>query len=778
MLKSKANWQFIESKNKLQEQLDVNESNSFIGELLKQRGIYTEEAAHRFLNPNIENLQCPSNLAMINIASERVFKAVEAQEKILVFGDYDADGVCSTALLMHTLIELGANCDYYIPNRFTEGYGPNEEAFKKAANQGFQLIITVDTGIASVHEALIAKELGIDLIITDHHEIQDELPDALAIIHPKYSPEYTFKELAGVGVAFKFAQHLLGYFPEQFLDLVAIGTIADLVPLQDENRILAYYGLRALQTTKNIGLQALMKSCGIEEVLTEETIGFLIAPRINAVGRLQNAEFVVKLLLTTSKQQADDIAQEVNAINQERQQIVAKIVKEADKLLENEKQDGIIIVYKEGWNEGVLGIVASRLVQKYDRPTIVLTVQEDTGQLKGSARSIPAFNLFKSCMEIRTLFTHFGGHSQAAGMTFPIENLQQIKDYLNCQIAEQLTEEDFKQVIEVSKTVKLSEVNEQLVHKVNKLAPFGMKNPKPIFHINEVPAQIKQMGATKNHLKLQFKSNGQWVDGVGFRKGDLFYKIAGNTPVSIVGELGINEWNGNKKPQFIIEDIKVEEWQLFDHRGRKNRSELENYVLANNTHLLIGNEPYSIGEQQEAVDQLTYGAKTDHLQAYDTLFIFDLPPSLDKLREIINKTQPTIIHASYSVKTSSFLDGLPDRAAFKWLYAFLLQRKEIHLEKEQAFILKHKGWSKERLHFIIEVFIELGFISYKNDDILHLNTNIKKRNLHDSVLYRAQLTRAEIEEELYYSNYQQLKEWFSNCLSSVETPKEEVVYGF
>ncbi|WP_337445694.1 single-stranded-DNA-specific exonuclease RecJ [Ornithinibacillus scapharcae] len=335
MLQSKSNWNFL----KLQEHTTLIEDEEVklspvIKELLIQRGIKTSEEIQKFLSPSLEDLINPEQLASMDIARDRVIRAIQNREKILVFGDYDADGVTSTTILIKALQELGAECDFYIPNRFTEGYGPNEAAFRRAYDDGFQLIITVDTGIASVHEAKVAKEIGLDLIITDHHEPQDELPEALAIIHPKCSPDYSFKELAGAGVAFKFAQALLGYFPEQFLDLVVIGTIADLVPLVGENRILAYYGLRKLSVTRREGLLALKKQCKLEGNVTEEDIGFLIGPRLNAVGRLQDADLAVQLLMSDDREEAEQLAEMVQQLNVERQQIVASIVKEVEEQVE------------------------------------------------------------------------------------------------------------------------------------------------------------------------------------------------------------------------------------------------------------------------------------------------------------------------------------------------------------------------------------------------------------------------------------------------------------
>src|SRR5690625_250282 len=379
MIVSKAKWDFQEKQD---EPIGLGTYSPVISTLLIQRGITTIEAANNFMKPKLTELHDPSALSMIKKASDRVHQAIENGEKILIFGDYDADGVSSTAILLKALHEIEADCDFYIPNRFTEGYGQNESAFREAANQGFKLIITVDTGISAVHEAEVAKELGIDLIITDHHELQEQLPDSYATINPKTSPEYPFHELAGVGVAFKFAEYLLGYFPEHLLDLVAMGTIADLVPLIDENRILAYYGLQKLTTTTNPGLKALKEICKIEGNVSEENVGFMLGPRINAVGRLEDAQLAVELLMAEDQIEAEEIAMMIESINDERRQIVRDIVKEVEQMDLFNEETGIIIVAKEGWNEGVLGIVASQLVRKYDRPAIVLTIKPETGEVK------------------------------------------------------------------------------------------------------------------------------------------------------------------------------------------------------------------------------------------------------------------------------------------------------------------------------------------------------------------------------------------------------------
>lgn len=777
MLQSKMKWEFTAIQaDALNETDGLEDLSPVIKELLLQRGITTKREAKNFLLPNLDNLYSTTELATIDKAAERVHTAISRKEKILVFGDYDADGVSSTTLLLKTLQELGADCDYYIPNRFTEGYGPNEEAFRKAFDNGFRLIITVDTGIASVHEAAVAKELGLDLIITDHHEVQEQIPDAYALVHPKCSPDYLFPDLAGVGVAFKFAEHLLGYFPKHLLDLVAIGTIADLVPLVNENRILAYFGLRALTTTDNQGLKALKRLCKIEGNVTEENVGFLIGPRLNAVGRLQDASLAVQLLMTENQQEAEEIAEMIEALNEERKKIVSDIVQEAEEMVQPDEDQGVIIVAKEGWNEGVLGIVASRLVRKYDRPAIVLAIKPETSQVKGSARSIAKFDLFTNCMKLRSLFTNFGGHSQAAGMSLPLENLSQLRIDLNELIMQQLTKEDFKQVIDISKTLVISEINEKLVNEMKQLAPFGMANPKPVFHMKAVPSEVRQIGNLKRHLKIQFQDENTKLEGIGFSMGNLFHHISPQTPISVVGELGINEWNGNKKAQIVMQDMQIDEWQLFDHRGKKH-VDISPYVENGKRNVVLRDQLVENTAQIPAhVNQITYDTSLSDIPITDVLYIFDLPTNLDRLKELIQATMPVNIHACYYVADSTYFKSFPSREEFKWFYGLVMKRKSLDLKKELKVIMDAKGWTKDRILFISNVFSELGFVKIDNG-VIQLHPSPMKKDLQASTLYQERLMQGEIEKILYYSTYHDLKKWMTNCTKRIEPPEEEVSYG-
>ncbi|HLR62577.1 MAG TPA: single-stranded-DNA-specific exonuclease RecJ [Lentibacillus sp.] len=774
MLESKMKWKFADSQNDIPN-WDSNRFSPLIKELLFQRGITTREEAEAFVSPDLTQLYSVKLLSDIDKAAERIHRAVNADEKILVYGDYDADGVSSTAIMINTLHELGAHCDYYIPNRFTEGYGPNEEAFRAAYENGYHLIITVDNGIAAVNEAAYAKNLGIDLIITDHHEPQEQLPDAYAIIHPKCSPDYGFKDLAGVGVALKLAECLLGYFPKQLLDFAAIGTIADLVPLTGENRVIAYYGLQALSRSGKPGLKALMKVCGIDGRITEEDIGFSIGPRLNAVGRLQDADLAVHLLLTDVQDEAYQIAERVQSINEERKSIVSTIVKEAEEMTGPVEDQGVIVVAKEGWNQGVLGIVASNLVRKYDRPAIVLSILPEDGVMKGSARSIPTFDLFTNCMKIRDTFTHFGGHSQAAGMTLPIDNFRTLTAELNNLIYQELRTEDFTQEIEVSKSIALPEINEELVEEIRQLAPFGMANPKPVFHLEGVPANTRQIGNNKKHLKMQFRHQNKTLDGIGFGLGDLYYYMTPKTPISVVGELGINEWNGFRKVQIVMQDMKIDEHQLFDHRG-KIQPRITPYVQPNNMYTVVCQAKRNEYDFPDNVRCVTYDTDVNSLEETETLFLFDMPTDLKSFKLLLKQLNPTNIHACFQLKDSAFMNVFPSREDFKWLYALLFKRKQINTDKDLPMIMEAKGWTKARIEFMTDVFFDLGFVKIE-DGFITINPKPVQKDLAASAVYQERLTKADIEKTLYYSTYEELKTWLSECLEDRGSLKEEVVYG-
>lgn len=779
MLKSKTRWIVRKSENHLVKQLENElKITPLVASLLVNRGLDTVESARYFLFGK-EEFHDPFLLKGMDLAVNRIRDAIENQEPILIFGDYDADGVSSTSVLMMTLRDLGANVQFYIPNRFTEGYGPNERAFRHAAESGISLIITVDTGISAVHEAAIAKELGVDLIITDHHEPGPVLPEALAIIHPKLPDSiYPFRELAGVGVAFKLAHALYGEVPEHLFEIAVIGTIADLVSLTGENRLIAKKGLEKLKVTQNVGLRAIFKLAGVDlSSINEETIGFTLAPRINAVGRLEDADMAVQLILTDDPEEAEQLAEEMDALNKTRQSIVNEITAEAIEEVETRypiDSNKVLVIGKEGWNAGVVGIVASRLVDRYYRPTIILSFDSEKGIAKGSARSIEGFDLFKNLSTCREILPHFGGHPMAAGMTLDLENVAQLRDRLNSLAEEQLTEDHLIPVTYLDEEVRLEDVHLTSLDEMNLLSPFGMDNPKPKVLINNVDiANMRKIGSEQNHLKVLVNENGSNLDGIGFGLGALMDQISPASKISLIGELSINEWNNIRKPQIFIHDLAVESWQLFDYRGQKRMNHIAQTVSAENRKLVVFNKEHLDKINNSSLTDITLIETIEEARDFDchqaNIVLVDFPPSKDILSNLLKGKQPARIYAYFYKESSDFFSTVPTRDHFKWFYGYLLKKGPLDLKRHGDVIAKHRGWSEETIIFMSKVFSDLDFVTI-NNGFITLNTEAQKRDLTDSRTYQIKQKQYALEKDLLFSSFQELKNWFDQVIQeSVET---------
>ncbi|QCJ43592.1 single-stranded-DNA-specific exonuclease RecJ [Bacillus sp. S3] len=779
MLKSKTRWIVRSSDHNLVNML-ANELKitPLVASLLVNRGLDTVDSARYFLFGKDE-FHDPYLLKDMDLAVKRIRKAIEDQEPILIYGDYDADGVSSTSVLMITLRELGANVQFYIPNRFTEGYGPNEQAFRQAAENGINLIITVDTGISAVHEAAVAKELGIDLIITDHHEPGPVLPEALAIIHPKL-PEsiYPFRELAGVGVAFKLAHALYGEIPEHLFEIAVIGTIADLVSLKGENRLIAKKGLEKLKVTQNIGLKAILKLSGVNpNAINEETIGFTLAPRINAVGRLEDADLAVQLILTDDPDEAQHLAEEMDTLNKTRQSIVNSITAEAIEEVERNfpiEENKVLVVGKEGWNAGVIGIVASRLVEKYYRPTIVLNFDPNKGLAKGSARSIAGFDLFKNLSACREILPHFGGHPMAAGMTLKLEDVAELRDRLNKLAGEQLSAEDFIPVTLLDEEIHLDDIQLSSLEELNLLSPFGMDNPKPKVLIHNVEiGNMRKIGSEQNHLKILINEGNANLDGIGFGLGALADQISPASKISLIGELSINEWNNIRKPQIFIHDLAIESWQLFDFRGQKRLKSMKDIVPAENRKFILFNKEIFEKIGSDLQDESILIQNLEEAKAFDgnraNIALVDFPPSKEMLKVLLEGSQPSRIYTYFYKESSDFFSTVPTRDHFKWFYAYLMKKGPLDLKRHGDMIAKHRGWSQETLYFMTKVFSELDFVTIYNGFIT-LNNQAQKRDLTDSRTYQRKQAQYALEKDLLFSSFQELKGWFDQVIQeSVET---------
>ncbi|MDN6162448.1 MAG: single-stranded-DNA-specific exonuclease RecJ, partial [Atopostipes sp.] len=527
-------------------------------EVCFQRGLKTIEEIKNFLEVDESWFHDPFLMKDMDKTIERIVLAIEKNEMITIYGDYDADGISSTSLLYETLDSIGAKINYYLPNRFVEGYGPSIDAFDQMIQEGTDLIITVDNGVAG-HEAIdFAQEKSTDVIVTDHHTLPEVLPNAYTILHPAHPDgEYPFPDLAGVGVALKLATALLGEMPVELLDLAAIGTVADLVSLKDENRAIVYFGLKMMRKTQRIGLRNLFDIIAIEtDELDEDTIGFQIGPRLNAIGRLGDANPGVELLTTHDPSLAKELAEFTDDKNIERKAIVEDMIEEVlEKLKEKNNDSEVIVLADEDWHQGVLGIVASRIVEKTNRVTLLFTIDSETKIAKGSARSVPGINLFDSLNAISNQFISFGGHAMAAGMQAEIDQLGKIEE----KISNQIEKIDYDTSVQkVDAFAELKELSIETIEELNRLKPFGTANTRPLIAIPDVKiAQNRTVGADNNHLKLKVSQNKNILDIISFRNGELNKYLFKQQKVGIAGYIELNEWNGKTKVQMQMIDIHI-----------------------------------------------------------------------------------------------------------------------------------------------------------------------------------------------------------------------------
>lgn len=571
MIKPKYKWKLTKPAEYISDELTSKlKLTPIVKKILESKSIIDEQAIESIISDtdiNHDALQ----LSDMTKTIERIKRAIANDEKILVYGDYDADGVTATTILVITLQLLGAQVGWHIPNRFTEGYGPNELAFRNAHDEGITLIITVDNGIQGHNEIKMVQDLGVDVIVTDHHEIGSTLPEAYAIVHPMHpSFNYPFQQLCGAGVAYKLAQALIENVPDYFKALVAIGTIADLVSLTDENRSLVKQGLKVLNDQCPTSVKALLKEAGYNDNIDEETIGFIIGPRLNAVGRLDDASLACELLMTDVEEEAAFLAEQVEHFNRERKDIVATITEEAMAMAETKvkKGDLFLLLAKENWHEGVLGIVASKIVETFALPTLILNIDREQNHAKGSARSIDQVSMFEILSAHQELIAKFGGHHMAAGMTMDIENIESLAEGLNKWMKELSKTTSLDPVKQVDVLLTENDITIKNIRDMNRLRPFGTDFSRPIFEMDDLSvSSVKAIGQQKNHLKLTLGESN--IAALFWQNGHLEPELQDEQPINILGSVQINEWNGNQSPQIIIQDIAMNEQQILDYRSKR-----------------------------------------------------------------------------------------------------------------------------------------------------------------------------------------------------------------
>ena len=554
-------WEVYESNNEKIEQFAKENNLSFlISSILTNRGIQTKEQATLFLEPTRNNFHDPFLMPDMKKAVDRIIQAIEKKEKVIIYGDYDADGITSITVLKMFLEERGIKVGYYIPNRLNEGYGLNNKAIETIQKEGYTLMITVDCGISGIEEIKYAMSLGIEVIVTDHHEPGDEIPVCIAVVDAKRKDNiYPFNQLAGVGVVFKLVQALsisLNLEAKEYLkylDIVCVGTISDIVPLIDENRVIAKLGLKLVTMTKNIGLKTLMESMGYQKI-DSTTVSFGIAPRINACGRMGEEKEALHLFLTTSKDEAKEITQRLNKYNSERQNTEKQIFTQAVQTIENgNKEETCIVLGEEGWHHGVIGIVSSKVTEIYFKPSILICFEGEEG--KGSGRSIPGFDLHEALMHCSTYIERFGGHSMAIGITVKKENFEKFKKEFE-EYTRKSKINDIIPIIKIDKEVELKQINLQMVKDLSLLEPYGEANKVPIFLIRNLKiVSIRSLSEGK-HLKLKLSQDNYMIDAIGFNIGELAQKYLIGDKIDVVGSLEVNSFGGNEQIQVNLKDLR------------------------------------------------------------------------------------------------------------------------------------------------------------------------------------------------------------------------------
>ncbi len=536
-----------------------NNLSTLLGSILVSKQVDSEEKIRLFLNPTREDFHDPFLMPDMEKAVQRILNAIKEQHKTIIYGDYDVDGITSVTVLKKYLEERGLEVGTYIPNRLNEGYGLNKEAVKKIADQGYTLIITVDCGISCIEEIEYANELGIEVIVTDHHEPGEEIPKCLAVIDAKRKDNhYPFNQLAGVGVVFKLIQAIsikLNLDAKEYLkylDIVCVGTISDIVPLVDENRVITKLGLKLVERTKNIGLKTLLESTGYKEI-NSTTISFGIAPRINACGRMGEEIEALHLFLTNDLQEAKQISEKLNKYNTERQEIEKQIFKQALELVENQEEKPCIVLGKEGWHHGIIGIVASKITDIYFKPSILICFEGKEG--KGSGRSIPGFDLHDAVMNCNTYVEKFGGHSMAIGINVKKENFEKFKKEFETYTQNSHIN-DIIPIIKIDREVDIRKINIQDIKDLKLLEPYGEANKMPLFLIKNLKIQAIRTLSECKHIKLKLGIDNYIIDAIGFNMGNIADKYLIGDKVDVVGSLEINEFGGNENIQINLKDMR------------------------------------------------------------------------------------------------------------------------------------------------------------------------------------------------------------------------------
>lgn len=749
-----------------------NKTNNIIEQILVKRGINTQKEKKEFIEADIKNLYDPYLFSDMEKAVAIIMDYIKKRKNILIYGDYDVDGITSISLLKLFLKKVfDYDPDYYIPDRLKEGYGLNEKAVKTIAKKNYDLIITVDCGITAIKEIKLAEKLGLKTIITDHHKPAEILPTAFAIINPKTkNSQYPFDKLAGVGIVYKLCQALSKKIKNQSLDrvlldyieLAAIGTVADIVPLKDENRILVKKGLMKLRKTGIKGLRILLKKLGLNKnKFTAGHVGFIIAPPINAAGRLAEPDKGVQLFTGNNDNKLNNIAEDLIKINRKRQKEEEKTLNEALEKIEDNldlQNDKAIILASNNWHQGVVGIVASRLVEKYYRPTILIAVNDD-GIGHGSARSISNLNLYDSLSSVSKYLENFGGHSQAAGLTIKENNLTKFKMEFNKYLTEILDEDDYVPKLKIDTVITSEKINKELYYKIDRLAPFGAGNPKPVFCLPNIEiTKSYPVGKNNNHLKL-ILNNGK--KAIGFNMAEKQSEII-DQKVDIAFNITINKWKNRKNVELRLKDIQGREynrkhflsyqteWANFiDKRNSENRLKFIKQLVDKKEKVEIFAYEYFLKKTNnlnKSLPELNIFHKTKDIKFPKSkhLVLISLPDSFKKLTTFINYFEKHINiyllfnKSDYYMSRKYIKKRIPTANLLRKFYIQLFNSSinQTNLKEIEELLSKTDlPCGKSFLKNSLEIFSELGLVKLHGDKIELIPQPQHKLDLSESIRY-------------------------------------------
>ncbi len=802
MVSARASWEVAERKEAIPsffyERFGLSDQ---IAHLLIARGVESEEQTEQFLYPTRTQMHSPFLFTDMMRVVERIKMAVFNQEKVCVYGDYDADGVSSTALMYLLCKKMGLNVTYYIPHRANEGYGLHEHALFELHQTGTQLIITVDTGISAYSQIAYANQLGLEVIVTDHHEPPAMLPDAYAIINPKLLDcPYPFKGLAGVGVALKVAQACLADLPDWALQLATIGTLADVMPLTDENRVIVKLGLQAMCENPICSLNLFIRDRLQKSVIRAEDISFQLAPRINASGRLDVASHAVEYLIAEHENMAERQLQQLEQLNMERRLLVQEHVAEAVKMVNDSHAsiDRVIVLAQPHWNPGVIGIVAAKILELYARSTIVFAIDEQTGKAKGSARAYGEFDMITALRAMDDLFEHYGGHQGAAGMTIAIEKIDAFRQQINEYATQNEGYNDHFEPLRIDAALTLHEIRSSFLAQLQLLEPFGPDNPQPMFAFNNVRCvRSETLGKQKEHYKLVVSDQQVQeppVEIIAFQQAELVHQIAPGSRMELVVTCTLNEFRGQQKPQIILKDWRVQGSQCFDWRATSHtpaithkikqllncvNSEQMLFVVANHLDSKVLCDRLKVSSLPILVCDKNYNFEYVRAQLKDVrecqeLIVYTWPHQpAHWLTQFLNEFNRLNVRLIGIPSADPARLRLPTFADFRNVYQWIVQQKQTLFVSDEAW---HNcslicSITESQLRFILDVFMELGILEQKQNEMV-LGNVTQKQSISASRLVQAEEQNGQQLQWLQNSTTSELLSWFEKIED--ETIKNKV----